>query len=151
MLDTWRAALILPVQLQVFDACPCQLRTTCRHFGGVLGLTLLSKRIRSGDGSSCLLFFFRVRAVYGASRLVTAAFGLLWLGVLGTALTVPLGGDAIPIGPTDGDDPRHRRLPGTLVANTYAVHTHTELFKAFFTGAYLSSFSKALLVDDQIY
>ncbi|KAJ7631508.1 hypothetical protein B0H17DRAFT_897111, partial [Mycena rosella] len=121
--------------------------------------------------SICLLFFFRVRAVYGRSRVVTLIFGVLWLGVLGTALTIPFGGDAIPIGSTQyclisklvpyvgacaivvtvHDTAVYLAISYRLVMNTYAVRTHKELFKAVFSGAYLPSFSRSLFVDGQVY
>ncbi|KAJ7649157.1 hypothetical protein B0H17DRAFT_958693 [Mycena rosella] len=122
--------------------------------------------------STCLLFFFRVRAVYARSRIVTAIFGVLWLAVLGTAMTIPFGGDAIPIGPTPYclisatvapyagacatmasvyDTAIFIAISYRLVTNTYPVHTHKELLKALLSGAYLPSFSKSLFVDGQVY
>ncbi|KAJ7465953.1 hypothetical protein FB451DRAFT_1369758 [Mycena latifolia] len=154
--------------------------------GYVLGLTLLGTYPLGRCGvayrvidsfypvalsSICLLFFFRVRAIYGRTRLVTTIFGLLWLGVLGTAMTIPFGGDALPIGPTKyclisklapyvgacaimvtvHDTAVFLAISYRLVTNTYAVHTHTELLRALFSGAYLPSFSKSLFVDGQVY
>jgi hypothetical protein len=37
--------------------------------------------------STALLFFFRVRAIYGGNRYITAAFFIMWLSILGASLT----------------------------------------------------------------
>jgi hypothetical protein len=42
------------------------------------------------SGATALLFFLRVRAIYGGQRLVTWLFGLMWVCVVGTAITVPI-------------------------------------------------------------
>ncbi|KAJ7278472.1 hypothetical protein C8J57DRAFT_1222316 [Mycena rebaudengoi] len=54
-----------------------------------------------GISATCCLFFLRLRAVYANSPLMTAIFGVLWLAVVGAAVTVPIGAGAINIGPTD--------------------------------------------------
>lgn len=117
------------------------------------------------------LFFFRVRAIYGKTRLVTVIFGLLWLGVAALSTTITFGGDAIPIGPTKyclvsklapyvgassimvtvHDTAVFLAISYRLVTNTYVVHSHKELAKVLFSGAYLPSFSRSLFVDGQVY
>jgi hypothetical protein len=39
--------------------------------------------------STSLLFFFRVRGVYGNSKITTAVFGFLWVATLGVSFLVP--------------------------------------------------------------
>ncbi|KAJ7626985.1 aspartic peptidase domain-containing protein [Roridomyces roridus] len=46
--------------------------------------------------SISLLFFFRVRAIYGGHRVATAVFGFLCAFVLGANITVPIGSRASP-------------------------------------------------------
>ncbi|KAJ7072940.1 hypothetical protein C8F01DRAFT_1012932 [Mycena amicta] len=50
--------------------------------------------------SSALLFYFRLRAVYGGARLVSLLFLFLWLCVTGTSLTIPIGSAGATIGNT---------------------------------------------------
>ena len=40
--------------------------------------------------ATSLLFFFRVRAVYNNSRIITGFFAFLWVGILGTSVLIPL-------------------------------------------------------------
>jgi hypothetical protein len=47
----------------------------------------------SGPATS-LLFFFRVRAVYNRSRIITAFFGTLWLAIASTSILIFLGIDS---------------------------------------------------------
>ncbi|KIK53010.1 hypothetical protein GYMLUDRAFT_144273, partial [Collybiopsis luxurians FD-317 M1] len=44
-----------------------------------------------GVAGSCLLFFFRVRAVYHSHKNAIVFFAFLWVAVLGTCLVVPFG------------------------------------------------------------
>ena len=48
--------------------------------------------------STSLLFFYRVRAVYGNSRVITCFFGFAWMTTLGLSVLVPLSidGDVSP-------------------------------------------------------
>ncbi|KAJ7782250.1 hypothetical protein DFH07DRAFT_935447 [Mycena maculata] len=119
-----------------------------------------------------LLFFFRVRAVYGGARTVTIVFGLMWLSVLGTSLIIPIATRGVNIGPTPycslGELEAYVAIIGLnpglfdtavflaisyrLVGNTHVeYHSWKQKVSAFFTGAYLPSFSKSLFVDGQIY
>jgi hypothetical protein len=44
-----------------------------------------------GVPATSLLFFFRVKAVYNHSRVITAFFGILWLAIAGLTILVMLG------------------------------------------------------------
>jgi hypothetical protein len=119
-----------------------------------------------------LLFFFRVRGVYCGARIVTIIFGLLWLTVVGTSLVVPIATRGVNIGPTPycslGELEAYAAIIGLnpglfdtavflaisyrLIGNTHVeYHSWKQKARAFFTGAYLPSFSKSLFVDGQIY
>ncbi|KAF7349911.1 hypothetical protein MVEN_01291800 [Mycena venus] len=120
--------------------------------------------------SSAFLFFFRVRAIYNNSRIVTIIFGILWLAVLATSITVPVSGR----GGSAGDPlqcfslARHGAHGGSagititihdtivyfaisyrLVSNF--AHTRRDQLKEVFTGASLPTFSKSLFTDGQMY
>ncbi|KAF8180754.1 hypothetical protein K438DRAFT_1841767 [Mycena galopus ATCC 62051] len=122
--------------------------------------------------STSLLFFFRVRAIYGRTRAATITFGLMWLAVLATCILVPTstGGANIEstrycvvaelapyegaVGLTPGlfDTAVFFAISYKLVGNTHVEYSSwKQKARAFFTGAYLPSFSKSLFVDGQIY
>ncbi|KAJ7018993.1 hypothetical protein C8F04DRAFT_976246 [Mycena alexandri] len=139
----------------------------CRTFH--LGIALL---FPLAIPSTSLLFFFRVRAVYCCSRTVTIVFGLMWLTVLGTSLLIPIVTRGVNIGPTRycslGDLAPYVETIGLnpglfdtavflaisyrLVGNTHVEYrSWRQKARAFFTGAYLPSFSKSLFIDGQLY
>ncbi|KDR80236.1 hypothetical protein GALMADRAFT_223126 [Galerina marginata CBS 339.88] len=69
--------------------------------------------------TTALLCVFRVRSIYKHSKFVTGIFVILWLGLLGGTLTVPLNSRASAIGPTDycftsGTFPRYMTASGVL-------------------------------------
>ncbi|KAJ6560645.1 hypothetical protein DFH09DRAFT_1483350 [Mycena vulgaris] len=123
--------------------------------------------------STAFLFFCRVRAIYGGSRVVTVIFGVLWLAVLATSITVPVSGRGASV----GDPPqclslaRHGARGGSsgititihdtivffaisygLVANfAHAQQTRGDQLKDLFSGASLPAFSKSLFSDGQMY
>ncbi|KAJ7238946.1 hypothetical protein C8J57DRAFT_1193584 [Mycena rebaudengoi] len=123
--------------------------------------------------SSAFLFFFRVRAIHNNSRVVTVIFGVLWLAVLATSITVPVG----VLGTSVGDPPqclervRHGEHGGSsgitiaihdtivffaisyrLVANfAYTQQTRGAQLKELLSGASLPAFSKSLFTDGQMY
>ncbi|KAJ7687161.1 hypothetical protein B0H17DRAFT_1013187 [Mycena rosella] len=129
-----------------------------------------------GVSASAFLFFFRVRAIYGGDRLVTAIFGFLWLAVLGSSLTIPFGGGtAVKL-----EDPSECILTRVDVfmyvgASGIILTVHDTLvffaisyrllsdfgqmqqqtwgtqLKMLFSGAHLPAFSKALFADGQMY
>ncbi|KAJ7773960.1 hypothetical protein B0H16DRAFT_115264 [Mycena metata] len=126
--------------------------------------------------SSAFLFFFRVRAIYNNSRVVTIIFGVLWLAVLATSITVPVSGR----GGSAGDPPqcfslaRHGAHGGssgiTITIHDTIVYfaisyrlislfgptqdtqqTRGDQLKELFTGTSLPAFSKSLFTDGQMY
>jgi hypothetical protein len=121
--------------------------------------------------STSLLFFFRVRAIYANSRPITIVFALLWIAEVGACITIPFGTGGINIGPTRYctiaelapytgsasitptvfDTAVFAAISYRLVGNTHVDYTFREKCRAFFGGAYLPSFSKALFVDGQKY
>jgi hypothetical protein len=117
-------------------------------------------------------FFFRVRAIYGASRLVALIFGFLWLSVLATSITVPISGRAISF----RDRPQwiiaHGAAYNGSSAVTIPVHdtivfftisyrlvsdfaqtdqTRGEKIRELLSGANLPAFSKTLFNEGQMY
>jgi hypothetical protein len=126
-----------------------------------------------GVSASALLFFFRVRAVYSGDRIVSAVFGFLWLAVLGSSITIPVGAGATSFGdpavciatriePYVGSSGIVLTVYDTLVfvAISYRLvsnfegmqkQTRWERLTSLFTGANLPAFSKALLTDGQVY
>ncbi|KAJ7301697.1 hypothetical protein DFH08DRAFT_723986, partial [Mycena albidolilacea] len=123
--------------------------------------------------SAAFLFFFRVRAIYNNSPVVTTIFGVLWLAVLATSITVPVSGRGTSV----GDPPqcltlaRHGAHGGSsgititihdtivffaisyrLVENfAHAQQTRGAQLKELFSGASLPAFSKSLFTDGQMY
>ncbi|KAJ7288818.1 hypothetical protein C8J57DRAFT_1166518 [Mycena rebaudengoi] len=127
--------------------------------------------------STAFLFFFRVREIYNNSRVATVIFGVLWLAVLATSITVPVG----LRGTSVGDPPQCLGLarPGEhggssgimsgiaitihdtivffaisyrLVANfAHAQQTRGAQLKELLSGASLPAFSKSLFTDGQMY
>ncbi|KAF8180715.1 hypothetical protein K438DRAFT_1725414 [Mycena galopus ATCC 62051] len=122
--------------------------------------------------STSLLFFFRVRAIYGCTRAATVVFGLLWIAVLATSTIGPIATRGVNIGPTryciTGEVVDYAGAIGLapgmfdtavvlaisykLIRNAHVEHpSWKQKARAFFTGAYLPSFSRSLIVDGQIY
>ncbi|KAJ7238960.1 hypothetical protein C8J57DRAFT_1727518 [Mycena rebaudengoi] len=126
--------------------------------------------------SAALLFFFRVRAIYNNSRVVTVIFGVLWLAVLATSITVPVGVRGISVGDPpqcltlarQGEHGEHGGSSGItitihdtivflaisyrLVANfAHAQQTRGAQLKELLSGASLPAFSKSLFTDGQMY
>ncbi|KAF9471409.1 hypothetical protein BDN70DRAFT_869212 [Pholiota conissans] len=122
-------------------------------------------------GFSALLFFIRLRAIYNRDRIIVCFFFLLWLGLLGTTMIVPIVVLGADIGPTeyciDAYVPNavyaaiiaplvHDTL--VFIAITYRLvkNAHLEMGLkdgvAFaFSGKYLPAFSRGLLKDGQKY
>ncbi|KAF8187893.1 hypothetical protein K438DRAFT_2149903 [Mycena galopus ATCC 62051] len=121
--------------------------------------------------STALLFFFRVRAIYGGARKVTIIFGLMWIAALATCVIVPLAIGGINIGPTHYCMPSELipyagaagiasavfdtgvflAISYKLVQNTAVEYSSAGKLRAFLTGAHLPSFSKSLFIDGQVY
>ncbi|KAF7362523.1 hypothetical protein MVEN_00600200 [Mycena venus] len=120
-------------------------------------------------GSTSLLFFFRVRAVYGGQRLVSWVFVVLWICVVGSAVVVPIGSFATSIGfaclvtklpsytgaaatvLTAYDTAVFLAISCKLLSNSYVEYTTRQKFRALFHGPDLHEFSKALFWDGQKY
>ncbi|KAJ7284421.1 hypothetical protein C8J57DRAFT_1216857 [Mycena rebaudengoi] len=167
----------------VFAYCASRLGSFAYVIGFVFFATLPVGRCLTADitinsfytvglSATCLLFFFRVRAIYSNSRSITIIFGLLWLAVLGASITVPIGAGAVHLGPTNyclitevapyvgassilvtvHDTAVFFAISYRLMANSYVAHpTSRDRFGAFISGAYLPAFSKALFIDGQVY
>ncbi|KAJ7133673.1 hypothetical protein C8R43DRAFT_1022723 [Mycena crocata] len=126
-----------------------------------------------GVSATAFLFFFRVRAIYGGDRLVTIIFGFLWLAVLASSITIPIGGSAIASGDlttcivarvegyvgssgiiiTVHDTIIFFTISYRLVSNfaNSQQQTRGEQVRELFSGANLPAFSKALFTDGQMY
>ncbi|KAF7368430.1 hypothetical protein MVEN_00166000 [Mycena venus] len=126
-----------------------------------------------GVSAAAFLFFLRVRAIYIGDRLVTIIFGFLWLAVLASSITIPIGGTAASIGsPSECIVLRVEGYVGSsgiiitvhdtivfftisyrLVSNFANAERQTrgEQMKELFSGANLPAFSKALFTDGQMY
>ncbi|KAJ6527994.1 hypothetical protein DFH09DRAFT_1045624 [Mycena vulgaris] len=129
--------------------------------------------------ATALLFFFRVRAIYGGSHFVTVIFGFLSLAGVATSVTVATS-VAVPISAratSFGNPPqcvllaRHHPYSGSsgitltihatvvffaisyrLVSNfTHAQQTRRDKVTELFSGANLPAFSKALFDEGQMY
>ncbi|KAJ7854643.1 hypothetical protein B0H13DRAFT_2578790 [Mycena leptocephala] len=121
--------------------------------------------------STSLLFFFRVRTIYGKARTATGVFGLLWVAELAACIVVPFGTAGINIGPTPycfiaelapyiAVAPITRIIFDTavfvatsyrLIDNNYIDYFWRAKFRVFLTGGSLPSFSRSLLADGQMY
>ncbi|KAJ7621847.1 hypothetical protein B0H17DRAFT_1290157 [Mycena rosella] len=123
--------------------------------------------------ASAFLFFFRVRAIYGGNRLVTAIFGFLWLAVLGSSMTIPFGVSTVKLGDPSECIIAHVEVYVGASGIILTVHDTLVFFaisyrlvstfgqmrqqawgtqlKMLFSGAHLPAFSKALFADGQMY
>ncbi|KAJ7101658.1 hypothetical protein C8R44DRAFT_597240, partial [Mycena epipterygia] len=127
-----------------------------------------------GVSATALLFFFRVRAIYGGDRFITILFGLLWLAVLGSSTTVPISGTARNVGNPStcliGHPKSYAGSPGVIItvhdtlvylAISYRLvsnfshldgqQTRRAQLTALFSGSNLPAFSKSLFTDGQMY
>jgi hypothetical protein len=121
--------------------------------------------------STSALFFFRVRAIYGNNKIITAFFGSLLFLLFGLCILPPLGTNAVHIGTT-------RRCINTKVAHfsilpiavnsifdalvfiaislrvvSYSIvgDTYSARMKSFVRGDGLPILSKSLLQGGQLY
>ncbi|KAJ6585783.1 hypothetical protein B0H19DRAFT_1110741 [Mycena capillaripes] len=124
--------------------------------------------------ATSLLFFYRVRAIYAGSagfRAVTVLFSLAWLAELVAAIGVVFATGATNIGLTRYcvlsqlasysaascitqsifDTGVFVAISYRLASNAYVAHGWRDRFRVFFRGAYLPYFSRAMLVDGQMY
>ncbi|EMD35665.1 hypothetical protein CERSUDRAFT_96777 [Gelatoporia subvermispora B] len=123
--------------------------------------------------STCLLFFFRIRAVFDRSNIIVALFFVVWLSVVGGTLTIVTAVKSINIGPTNyclnaslksyasaaGITPLiHDTLVFVAISLRLLMNSRVDWrrdwklqARAFVTGEYLPVFSRALLQDGQLY
>ncbi|KAG2030857.1 hypothetical protein BDR03DRAFT_973922 [Suillus americanus] len=117
------------------------------------------------------LFFFRVRAVYDRSKIVTMVFGALWLGTLSAALAFPFMVKGEHIGPTDyciqtsvapgasavviinacSDALVFLAISWRLARNTFGGESWGTRIRSFYKGDGLPRLSKTLLQSGQAY
>ncbi|KAF7362534.1 hypothetical protein MVEN_00601400 [Mycena venus] len=119
-------------------------------------------------GSTSLLFFLRVRAIYNDQRLIPFVFGCLWLCVVGVGIVVSFSGHAETIASScTAQSPSYLWVAGAvlaahdtsvfvaiscrLLATSPNDYTFGEKVQAFFRGANLHAFSKAVFQDGQKY
>ncbi|KAF8154825.1 hypothetical protein B0H34DRAFT_538909 [Crassisporium funariophilum] len=121
--------------------------------------------------ATSLLFFLRVRAMYGGNKYIVAFFSFMWLAVVGGCLTSTQGVSLIAIGPTDycingslapyvvasgiiplvNDTFIFVAITWRLLQNSYAEATLKNGVKNILSGKHLPAFSRALLHDGQAY
>jgi len=119
--------------------------------------------------TTAMLFFLRVTAVWHRNKVVFVVFLMLWIGVLGGGLTVPIGVRAAHVGPTlqciDTIIPGYTEVATIMpliydtaifLVITYRILAHTIVAdsfvaraRAFFGGTGLSTLSQALLRSGQ--
>ncbi|KAJ7629855.1 hypothetical protein B0H17DRAFT_1284071 [Mycena rosella] len=127
-----------------------------------------------GVSAAALLFFLRLRAICGGDRLITIPFGFLWLAVLGSSMTVPIGGTARSVGNPPkclvGQPKAYVGSPGIIItvhdtlvyfAISYRLvsnfshldgkQTRRAQLTALFSGSTLPAFAKSLFTDGQMY
>jgi len=117
------------------------------------------------------LFFFRVRAVYDRSKIVTAVFGTLWLATLSAAIALPFMVKGEHIGTTDyciqssvasgasavliinacSDTLVFLAISWRIARNNSAGQTLREHLRSFYKGDGLPRLSKLLLQSGQAY
>ena len=120
---------------------------------------------------SALLFFLRLRAIYNRNRIIVACYFVLWLGLVGTTILIPIVISGASIGPTkycvDADVPNssyaaifapliHDTLVFVAISWRLTQNAHMELnfkegFKIAAFGKYLPAFTQSLLKDGQRY
>ncbi|KAF9470122.1 hypothetical protein BDN70DRAFT_944548, partial [Pholiota conissans] len=121
---------------------------------------------------SALLFFIRLRAIYNRDRLVVAIFFFIWLGLLGTTMSVPITVHGSNLGNTgeciDAHFPNtaeyaailspliHDTLVFIAIAYRLVQNAYVEMgFKngmvIALSGKHLPAFSRGLLKDGQKY
>ncbi|KAJ7653414.1 hypothetical protein B0H17DRAFT_1186358 [Mycena rosella] len=121
--------------------------------------------------STSLLFFFRVRAIYGGTLTITAVFGILWVMELAACIPVPFGtggtniestryclvAELAPsiggaaIAPTVFDTAVFLAISYRLIGNAHIASSRRQTWRVMFRAAHLPSFSKTLFVDGQVY
>lgn len=121
--------------------------------------------------ASSFLFLLRVRAVFAAEPVIQRFFSVLWLGVLGSALTFPFALHGAHIGPTKYcintntqsfasvgqigatiyDSLVFLAISWRLSSDSMEGSTPRERMGAFFGGKALPALSRGLLQGGQVY
>ncbi|KAG2339482.1 hypothetical protein BDR05DRAFT_616870 [Suillus weaverae] len=121
--------------------------------------------------ATAALFFFRVRAVYDRSKIVTMVFGVFWLGTLGAALALPFmlkgehigttdyciqtsvapGASAVVIINTCSDTLVFLAISWRLAHNNFGGDSCGTRIRSFYKGDGLPRLSKSLLQSGQVY
>ncbi|KAJ6493077.1 hypothetical protein C8R45DRAFT_988872, partial [Mycena sanguinolenta] len=119
--------------------------------------------------TTAMLFFLRVTAVWHPNKVVFVVFSILWIGVLGAGISIPVGVRAAHVGPTlqciDTIVPAYTVIIAIMpliydtaifLAITYRILAHTIVadsliarLRVFFGGVGLSTVSQALLRSGQ--
>ncbi|KAJ7648778.1 hypothetical protein DFH06DRAFT_1209591 [Mycena polygramma] len=155
------ASLTYVLGFTIFATYPLRdCKTAVHAFNGFLPISV---------GSTGLLFFFRLRAIYNGQPLITRCFAFLWLCMLAASLTVPFGTTAAKIGAacivtqipsyqvangitmTVYDTSVFLAISYRLLENSDVEHTPGERVHALFRGPHLHTFSRALFRDGQKY
>ncbi|KAK7691342.1 hypothetical protein QCA50_004737 [Cerrena zonata] len=146
----------------VFAIAPvdnCQAVTVTAAIIGTLAVPL-----------NCLLFFFRIRAVFSGSTKITLLFGFLWLCTFGASITAPFGAGAIHIGTSKNcisdrfksfisagliaaaanDTLVFLFISGKLISSSFADGWKGR-FALFFSGRGMGKVSRVLLQTGQLY
>ncbi|KAF7350885.1 hypothetical protein MSAN_01650600 [Mycena sanguinolenta] len=133
-------------------------------------MTIFNCGLLVSSSATSLLFFLRVRAVYGGQRLPTCIFGFLWICVVAAAVTVPISTQATRVGTLClvtkvpsysgaastvlmvNDTSVVLAISYRLLANTHRDQSVGDKLRKFFSGApHLHNFSKAVFRDGQKY
>ncbi|CAL1702480.1 unnamed protein product [Somion occarium] len=144
---------------QVSAVSDCHALAKAIGWCGAFGLSLNS-----------LLFFFRVKAVFNSSKLITALFAFVWFATFACALTAPFGVDGIHIGTTGNCVNSNVKTFSSAGLIVVAVNdtlvfiaistrlmmysladTWVDRFKTFFSGKGMGHMSRALLQTGQLY
>ncbi|THH31273.1 hypothetical protein EUX98_g2912 [Antrodiella citrinella] len=152
------AFILTSLIFQVAPVANCHILAKAIGWCGAFALPLNS-----------LLFFFRIRAVFGRSNAVITFFGFLWLATF-AAISAPFGVDGTHIGTTMfcvNSDVQAFSSAGIVVVAVHdtmvflAITTRLVMycladtwfarFKAFFSGKGMGNVSKALLQTGQMY
>jgi len=145
----------------VFQVAPVR---DCAALQLSLGICLLLSQV-----STAMLFFLRATAVWHPNKIAFAMFFILWLGVSGAYITVPLGLRGAHIGPTMqcinttvpekaeaavimcliNDTVIFLAINYRIMSYTIVADSPKDLIRAFFGGRQLSTLSRALVRSGQ--
>ncbi|KAJ6473281.1 hypothetical protein C8R45DRAFT_763317, partial [Mycena sanguinolenta] len=136
----------------------------CEALQHVLGISVLF-----GQTATSMLFLLRAAAVWHSSKIALTVFSLLWIGVIGANITVPVEVRGVHIGPTlhciNSALPKNLEVVGIMslindtvifFAITYRIISYTveadstkDIIRAFFGGGQLSRLSRTLIQSGQ--